>query len=288
MIYPAEADIVSFFKGLIQSLQSYALANGVTLSFTSGIKKLPLQYQPFLLTQSVVHLVCNLINLVPPGSQVKIRLYYSCEDQYLLVEAENDNINLIRVNEVCSKTIYPFTGYPLLYGMLYKLYISVQPQGQLTNLPTVADKSISTLPQFYKEVQKRFRSHFTQTERLIATLEQNQPQEAVFMQKINALIKVNLEDEDFDTNALCKKMSLSRTQLFRRLKCLIKQAPANYIKLKRLQRAKELLETTDCTISQITFQTVFQTVSHFTKVFKKQYGIPPSIFRHSGNAATNE
>ncbi len=288
MIYPAEADIVSFVKGLAQSLQPYARANQVTLSFSSTIKKLQLQYQPFLLSQSVVHLVCNLINLVPPGSEVKIRLCYNGEDQHLLLEAENDNINLIRVNEVCAKTIYPFTGYPLMHGTVYKLSIPVQQQGMLTNLSMVADSSINTLPQFYQEVQKRFRSHFTQTERLIATLEQNQPEEAVFMQKINALIKVNLEHEDFDTNALCKKMSLSRTQLFRRLKCLIKQAPANYIKLKRLQRAKELLETTDYTISQITFQTGFQTVSHFTKVFKKQYGIPPTVFRHSGNAATNE
>jgi transcriptional regulator GlxA family with amidase domain len=148
--------------------------------------------------------------------------------------------------------------------------------------------STSNLPQFYKEIQKRFRSHFTQTEKLIATLEKSQPQEAAFMQKINALIKVNLENESFDTNALCKAMSLSRTQLFRRLKSLIKQAPANHIKFMRLQKAKELLETTDCTVSEIAFKTGFQAVSHFSKIFKKQYGILPSVYRNSGKPATNE
>ena len=108
------------------------------------------------------------------------------------------------------------------------------------------------------------------------------------MQKINALIKANLEKDNFDTNALCKAMSLSRTQLFRRLKSLIKEAPANHIKTMRLQKAKELLETTDCTISEITFKTGFQTISHFTKIFKKRYGIVPSVYRQKNGHATNE
>jgi AraC-like DNA-binding protein len=288
MIYPAEADIITFLKGLAESLQPYAQANDIRIYFSSEVKKLSVHYQPFLLAQSVFHLVCNLINLLPPNSQVKIRLSHKSAAQHLQIEVENDNINLIRVNEVCAKTIYTFNVYDLPRGTLYKLCIPLQAYHLLANKPAAVNAVIKTLPQFYKEVQKRFQSHFTQAERLIATLEQNQPQKAAFMQKINALIKVNLENENFDTNALCKAMSLSRTQLFRRLKCLIKQAPANYIKLKRLQRAKEMLETSDCTISQITFQTGFQTVSHFTKVFKKQYGVPPSLFRHSADIATNE
>jgi transcriptional regulator GlxA family with amidase domain len=108
------------------------------------------------------------------------------------------------------------------------------------------------------------------------------------MQKINALIKSNIENENFDTNTLCKAMSLSRTQLFRRVKSLIRQAPAQHIKTVRLHRAKELLETTDCTVSEIAFKTGFQTISHFTKIFKKQYGILPSVYRHSSKVATNE
>lgn len=288
MIYPAEADIVSFLKSLAESLQDYARANEVRISFSSEVKKLPVHYQPFLLAQSVTHLVCNLINLLPPNSKVKIRLSHECEGQRVKIEVENDGINLIRVNEVCSKTIYSFAGFSLPNGTLYKLFIPLQQLNHLTNEPIVNDGVPNNLPQFYKEVQKRFRTHFTQTEKLMATLEKSQPQEAAFMQKINALIKVNMENEKFDTNALCKAMSLSRTQLFRRVKSLIQQAPANHIKFMRLQKAKELLETTDCTVSEITFKTGFQSVSHFTKVFKKQYGIVPSVFRQTGKVATNE
>jgi len=288
MIYSSEADIVPFLKGLVQSLLPYAQANDVYLSFSSGIKKQVVLYQPFLLSQSIILLICNIINLIPPKSKIGVRLLYSPDYQNIQVEIENTSINLIRVNEVSAQTIYSFAGLPLWDGTLYHLVLPLHHQHPIPNQLDQASVSTNNLPQFYKEVQKRLRSHFTQTEKLIATLEQSRPKEAAFMQRINALIKVNLENENFDTDTLCKAMSLSRTQLFRRLKSLIQQAPANYIKIIRLQKAKELLETTDMTVSEVVFKTGFQTLSHFTNIFQKQYGILPSVFRRSKNSATNE
>jgi AraC-like DNA-binding protein len=288
MIYTAEADLVPFLKGLVQSLQPYALANEVDISFLSRIKKKIVNYQPFLLSQSLVQLICNIINLLPPNSKINLRLLYNANKQNLYIEVENTSINLILVNGICAQTIYSFTGHPLSQGTIYRLVLPLQHQISTPYELTLTNASSNNLPQFYREIQKRLHSHFTQAEKLIATLEQNRPHEASFMQKINTLIKVNLEDENFNTNALCKAMSMSRTQLFRRLKLLIRQAPAIYIKTIRLQRAKELLETTDWTISEIAYKTGFQTVSHFTKIFKKQYGILPSVFHHTNKLATNE
>ena len=288
MIYSSEADIVQFLKSLTRGLQPYAQANEVKISFSSAIKKQVVDYNPFILSQSFVHLICNIINLLPPKSKIKVQLYYGTDNQDLQIEIENTCINLIRVNEICALSIYSFTGYPLSEGTLYRLVLPLQHQAATPNQVVQINTSINNLPQFYREIQKRLRTHFTQTEKLIATLEQNKPQEAAFIQKINTLIKVNLENENFDSNALCKAMFMSRTQLFRRLKFLIRQAPAIYIKTIRLQRAKELLETTDATVSEIAFKTGFQTLSHFTKIFKKQYGIVPSAFSRTNKSATNE
>ena len=122
---------------------------------------------------------------------------------------------------------------------------------------------------------------------LVAALYNKRPQEAIFLQKINALILANLEDEQFDSTALCKAMSMSRTQLFRRLKPLIREAPAHYIKTMRLQKAKELLETTDLTVGEVVFKTGFQSKSHFTKIFLQRYGVLPSVYRRTAKSATN-
>ena len=288
MIYSSEADIVLFLKGLVQSLLPYSQSNDVQISFSTDIKKQVVFYQPFLLSQSLVQLICNIINLLPPKSKIEIRLIYSPDNQNLQIEIENSNINLIRVNEVSSQTAYSFNSLPLSDGTLYKMAIPLHNHIFTTDQVVQTTTPDNNLPQFYAEIQKRLRSHFTQTEKHLAALEQGRPKDAAFMQRINTLIKVNLEDENFDLDSLCKAMSLSRTQLFRRLKSLIRQPPANYIKIMRLQRAKELLETTDLTVSEVVFKTGFQTLSHFTNIFQKQYGILPSVFRQSAKTATNE
>ncbi len=288
MIYPSETDIVPFIKGLLQSLQPYSQANKVHISFSSEIKKQVVLYQPFLLTQSIAQLICNIINLLPPNSRIEVRLLYSTDNQYLKLEIENTNLNLIRVNGITAQPFYSFTGNSIPNGTIYHLVLPLHHQFKTPDLVIQENTTANNLPQFYKEIQKRLSSHFTQSEKLIASLEQSRPKEAAFMQRINALIKVNLENESFDTNALCKAMSLSRTQLFRRLKSLIQQAPANYIKIIRLQKAKELLETTDLTVGEVVFRTGFQTLSHFTHIFQKQYGVLPSVFRRSNISATNE
>jgi AraC-like DNA-binding protein len=288
MIYSSETDIVPFLKGLVQSLIPYAKAHEVQISFSAAMKKQIVLFNPYLLSQSLVQLTCNIINLLPPKSTIETRLMMSTDNQNLLIEIENNNLNLIWVNEITQTTAFTFTGNALINGTLYTISLPLNHQFSSEREPVVKNTSANNLPQFYREIQKRLQSHFTQTEKLMANLEQSRPQEAAFMQKINTLIKVNLENEDFDTNVLCNAMCMSRTQLFRRLKSLIRQAPANYIKNMRLQRAKELLETSDFTVSEIAYKTGFQTISHFTKIFKMQYGIPPTVFRRGNKSATNE
>ena len=287
MIYPSEADILPFARNLVQSLQPYSLANEVQLTFVSGIKKQVLSYQPFLLSQSLVQLICGIINMIPPKSNIQVQLLYCSENKSLLIEIENTGINLIRVAELVGQNIYPYEVCPTPNGTLYRMAIPLNQNGYAEE-QIIKPNSSCAIPQFYAEIQKRLRSHFTEAEKHIATLEESRPKEAAFMQRINTLIKVNLEDENFDTDELCKAMSLSRTQLFRRLKSLIRQAPANYIRTIRLQKAKELLETTDLTVGEVVFKTGFQTLSHFTNIFQKQYGVLPSVFRRSNKTATNE
>ena len=288
MIYPAESDIVPFLKGLTQALLPYAEENEINIFFRTDVKELTASYQPFLLTQSLYHLVCNMINLLPPKSNIELRLLHRQGDDTFSIEIENTGISLLRVNEVSVQNAYAFTGCSLTDGTVYRLTLPINQQPVARDHTLYAKDAANNLPQFYKEVQRWVRTHFTQTEKLIASLEKNQPREAAFMQKINAVIAANLDDENFDTDTLCRAMSLSRTQLFRRVKSLIKMAPAQHIKIMRLQKAKEYLETTDCTVSEVAFKTGFRSISHFTKIFKAQYGVLPSAYRSNSNDATNE
>ena len=97
-------------------------------------------------------------------------------------------------------------------------------------------------------------------------------------------LKENINDESFDANKLSSEICLSRTQLFRKLKNVTGQSPADYIKQLRLQKAKKLLETTDKRVGEAAFETGFESVSHFTKVFRKRYGFKPSELKRKNNA----
>ena len=58
---------------------------------------------------------------------------------------------------------------------------------------------------------------------------------------------------------------------------LIRKSPNQLISSVRLHRAKELILEHDYTIAQIAFQTGFSSTSYFSKCFKKEFGLSPSV-----------
>ncbi len=55
--------------------------------------------------------------------------------------------------------------------------------------------------------------------------------------------------------------------------------PANFIKEKKLEKAVELIQSTELSVSEICYEVGFQDASHFTKTFKKKYNQTPSEYR---------
>jgi len=61
--------------------------------------------------------------------------------------------------------------------------------------------------------------------------------------------------------------------------------PSRWIKSKRLEHARVLLNESDLNINQVCYDSGFINVSHFIKSFKEKYAIPPHKYR-SGNLKT--
>ena len=73
--------------------------------------------------------------------------------------------------------------------------------------------------------------------------------------------------------------NLSVSTFNRTFQSIFNTTPANYIKVKRLERARELLSVSSLTVSEIAFQTCFNDVSHFSRSFKTAYKSSPSEYR---------
>lgn len=164
MIYAFEADIVPFFRNLVQALQPYAQANQICLCFTSSEAVVNVVHEPYTLLQSVSHLILQVINLIPYQSRIEVRLHSLLQSGTLVIEIENNGINLIPVSGMFVRGTYPFCGHALPIGTVYRLTLPLYHQkaeeSKYQNTTTGHDQ----LPQFYAEMRKRLRSHFIQSE----------------------------------------------------------------------------------------------------------------------------
>lgn len=55
--------------------------------------------------------------------------------------------------------------------------------------------------------------------------------------------------------------------------------PSQWIRKKRLEKAQELLSSTTMTVTDICYTLGFENIAHFSRLFKSQFGHPPSEFR---------
>jgi signal transduction histidine kinase/CheY-like chemotaxis protein len=97
-----------------------------------------------------------------------------------------------------------------------------------------------------------------------------------FLEKVVRTVDENLGESEFDVDHLSRAVALSRTQVHRKLRALTGQAPAEYIRTARLQRALALLRERAGTVSEISYQVGFGSPAHFSTVFSRHFGYPPS------------
>ena len=100
-----------------------------------------------------------------------------------------------------------------------------------------------------------------------------------FVAKAVSLVTENLMNSEFGVDQLASLLNMSRTPLYRKIKSLTGQTVHEFIATIRLNKAAELLLSTDQSISEISWQTGFSTPGNFSRSFSKQFGQPPSSYQ---------
>ncbi len=104
---------------------------------------------------------------------------------------------------------------------------------------------------------------------------QNKKEDA-FVTKFRDFVEKNLADSDLNVETIGAELGLSRVQLYRKVKALTGQSPVELLRTARLQKGRELLQTTDKNVSEVAYEIGFTAPSYFTKCFKDEFGISPS------------
>lgn len=100
------------------------------------------------------------------------------------------------------------------------------------------------------------------------------------IEQAKTIIEENMDNIDFSIVDFSKKMGMSRTNLFTKMKALTGQTPNAFIMTMRLKRAASLLKSRqDLNISEISIITGFNTSHYFSKCFKDAYKQTPTEYR---------
>jgi DNA-binding response OmpR family regulator/nitrogen-specific signal transduction histidine kinase len=90
------------------------------------------------------------------------------------------------------------------------------------------------------------------------TVEQN------FVNRLNQIIKENVDNADFSVENLADLLNISRIQLYRKIKAMFDVNVTDYINNIRLEQAKSMLQNPELTISEVAYKTGFSSPNYFT------------------------
>jgi AraC-like DNA-binding protein len=281
--YPVESDVLLFLRGLVASVQPFAQAHSVGLSFESDTESLRLSYHPETVASDLTQLLCRVVTFTPQNQQVKLiaTLVDNRDSFFMKLVVENTGVNLSRISEIATQTRNPVivhadrdksTAYEIRWHLEKPLETSPTLSAMIAHPP-------DDVRSLFASFRNQMSGHLKKQPSRMAVLATEKPKEAVFLQKVIAVINAHIGDETFDVEQLAQAMAMSRMQLHRRLKPLVNLAPAHYIRDLRLTRAKTMIEKETLSIGEICFQVGFQSQSHFTRAFIQKFGVRPMAYR---------
>lgn len=86
----------------------------------------------------------------------------------------------------------------------------------------------------------------------------------------------NISNTDLGIPDLCEEFNMSRVQVYRKFKSLTGQSPVEVIRVIRLKRAKQLLETSELAVSEVAYEVGFSSASYFAKCYRDYFNETPT------------
>ncbi|NDV80408.1 two-component regulator propeller domain-containing protein [Bacteroides sp. 51] len=99
-----------------------------------------------------------------------------------------------------------------------------------------------------------------------------------FMNQVIEVIEENITYENFNVERLAEILCMSRSGMLRKIKMLFNLSPVDFIRVVRLKKAAELIQTGKYRLSEICYMVGVSSPSYFSKLFHKQFGMSPKDF----------
>ncbi|MDE6254750.1 MAG: substrate-binding domain-containing protein [Muribaculaceae bacterium] len=109
------------------------------------------------------------------------------------------------------------------------------------------------------------------------------PVDNEFYNRFLAKVEEQMGNSELNVDQLASELGLGRSQFYRKIKALTNYSPVELLRRLRLQRSRQLLTTTEKSVSEIAYEVGFSTPAYFTKCFRHAFGKTPTELRECLN-----
>lgn len=255
-------------------------------------------------THPVVSGSAPLVLIVEDNADLRYYLRSRLNDKYRIAEAENGQKGIAIAQEsmpdlVISDVMMPETdGFELCRRLktdertshipVILLTALAAPENKLEGLENRADDYI-VKPFDAGELRVRVRNLIENREMLrqrFRTESGIQPanvtvtrHDEVFLKKALSVVEKHLANQRFSLDDFAGEMAWSAKTLQRKIKALTGFTAHEFIYDIRLKTAAQLLRESDDTVTTIAIDTGFSSPGHLAKLFRKRFGMSPSVYR---------
>lgn len=105
------------------------------------------------------------------------------------------------------------------------------------------------------------------------------PLDEKMIEKAMKYVSQNLSRPELSVEELSEHLNMSRVSLYKKIKQITGKTPIEFIRIIRLKRAAQLLRESQLNVSEIAYQTGFNNPKIFSRYFKEEFGILPSVYQ---------
>jgi signal transduction histidine kinase/ligand-binding sensor domain-containing protein/DNA-binding response OmpR family regulator len=239
--------------------------------------------------------------LVEDNEDFRFYLKDNLKNAYNIIEAANGGEGWTRARNLMPDLVVSDIMMPVMDG--FELCRKIKTDKHTLHIPvilltarfsdeqklkgyTMGTDDYITKPFSFEVLESRIRSLIQQRANLKESFREkldpvpsrvsiSSPDEELVDKALNVVEK-NISKPEFSVVELSRELGMSRVNLYKKLSSITGKTPIEFIRVIRLRRAAQLLETGRISVSEAAYQVGFNNPKYFSKHFKSEFGVLPS------------
>ena len=99
------------------------------------------------------------------------------------------------------------------------------------------------------------------------------------IKKAVSVVEQNMANAEFSVQDLSHALAMSRVYLYKKILALTGKTPIEFIRVIRLKRAAQLLESSQLTVAEVAYKVGFNNPKYFAHYFKAEFDLLPKAYQ---------